>query len=100
MREGESADERKREEGGQEEERTLKIQVEGGRYRHTWPMPPHNPRLWLVFLQCASTDTFHPVLRGLRSSLTCYVLLLSPLLKANEHCALDSTCCLLTSLPR
>ena len=52
MREDESADERKRgEEGGQEEERTLKIQVEGGRYRHMWPMPPHNPRLWLAFLQ-------------------------------------------------
>lgn len=40
-REGESADERERERrGAQEEERTLKIQVEGGRYRHTWPTPP------------------------------------------------------------
>ena len=47
----ESRWERKRGEGAQEEERTLKRQGEGGRYRHMWPTPPPNPRLQLAFLQ-------------------------------------------------
>ena len=87
--------ERKRgEEGGREEERTLKRQwrVAGTDTRDQRPHP--SPGCGWHFCSEASTDTFRPVLSSAKELSHLPLLLLSPLLRANEQRGLDIPWCL------